>query len=231
MAKKRKTSLNKKRILRDDAFEGTRQTMSEFGRAGKASRWLCKTFKLARKNKSDRDAYARLTKVMLKLIHSDPVNGRGNRRPMKGESALLEGFNFNRYTSLQNAFRAPYTVMLNQNALRVTITFPAFHARSMVETASGATAFRLTAIAASLNLEEYSSIAEPVETNIMDINTDLRETMQLHVPIEGYDPADLVFVALGIELFRGVKGVYEPLDKKQNALAVVKAFPAVGVTH
>jgi hypothetical protein len=149
--KKKKGVVNRKRVLNDPVFELTRQNNAEFSRACKVNRLLRRAFMQGLFNKADRYVSGRLTKAMFRILQSDQINDRGKRRVPQGVLSILEGFNFNRETSLQNVLRAPYSITFNKEARQVTISFPSFIPKAMIETASGANAFMLTAMAASLH--------------------------------------------------------------------------------
>ena len=226
MAKKKTAIVNRRRVLTDPVFEMTRQNNAEFARACKANRLLRHAFALAMPNKADRYVSGRLTKTMFNILQSDSISGRGERRVTKGVLGILEGFNFNRETSLQNVLRAPYSVFIDHEVTQVTISFPSFMAKAMIETTCGANACKLSGIAASLNLEEETWPVDPVQTDILDILRHPTETLQLHLPVLDHQNTHIIIIAVGIEFFHELRGRYQPVDKKYNALAVVKVFPA-----
>ena len=226
MAKKKTAIVNRRRVLTDPVFEMTRQNNAEFARACKANRLLRHAFALAIPNMADRYVSGRLTKTMFNILQSDSVNDRGERRVTKGVLGILEGFNFNRDTSLQNVLRGPYSITINQNATQATISIPSIMAKAMIETTSGARACMLTGITASLNLEEETWPVDPVQTDILDIFRHPRETLQLQMPVHEHKLTHAIIIALGIEFFHEARGQYQPVEKKHNAMAVVKVFPA-----
>ncbi|OQP48057.1 hypothetical protein A4H97_29945 [Niastella yeongjuensis] len=221
---KKKTPLNRKRVLADPAFELTRQNNAEFSRACTANRLLRQAFKLGMRNKADRYVSGRLTKTMFKILQSDLVNGRGERRVPQGVLTTLKGFNFNRDTNLQNVLKAPYSIIFDNQLMRATISFPSIIPQAMIDTASGANAFMLTALAASVDLEKEAFPVEPVQTDILDLALQHHKDLQLQIPVIDYQPDKTVIVALGIEFFLDDRGSITPVDKKHNALAVVKVF-------
>jgi hypothetical protein len=222
--KKKKGIVNRRRVLNDPVFELTRQNNAEFARACKANRLIRHAFALGLRNKADRYVSGRLTKTMFNVLQSDQVNDRGARRVTQGVLGILEGFNFNRDTNLQNVLRAPYSVTFNKEAMQATISFPSFIAKAMLETASGANAFVLTAMVASLHFEKETFPVEPIQTNLLDISRQPHENLQLQLAVEEHQPGNAVIVALGIEFFHDIRGKYQPVDKKHNVLAVVKVF-------
>ncbi|OQP43006.1 hypothetical protein A4H97_12730 [Niastella yeongjuensis] len=221
---KKRTPLNRKRVLTDPVFEMSRQNSAEFSRACRANRLLRRALILGLRNKADRYISGRLTKTMFKILQSDPVSDRGERSVPKGVIGILKDFNFNRDTSLQNVLKAPYSIIINNEASRATISFPSIIPQAMIDTASGANAFMLSAMAASVNFEKETFPVEPVQTDILDLDLQRHENLQLQLPVIEHQPDNTVIVALGIEFFLNNRGSIEPVDKKHNALAVVKVF-------
>ncbi|MBO9205253.1 MULTISPECIES: hypothetical protein [Niastella] len=82
--KRKKTPLNRKRVLTDPAFECSRENTAEFSRAGRAARWLHHGISPGLRNTAHRYASGRLSKSMYKVPQSDPVNERGERKVPKG---------------------------------------------------------------------------------------------------------------------------------------------------
>lgn len=222
--KKKKTPLNRKRVLTDPVFELTRQNNSEFSRAGTANRLLHDAFRQGLRNMAHRYVSGRLTKIMFKILQSDQVNGRGERRVPQGVLSILEGFNFNRDTSLQNVLRTHCSTIFDRDAMLVTINIPSLIPQAMIDSASGANAFMLTAMAASLNFEKESFPVEQVRTDLLDLSLDLHENLQLQMPVIEHQPDNKVVAALGIEFFHKLQGTIEPVAKIHNALAVIKVF-------
>lgn len=213
-------------MLTDPAFELTRQNNAEFTRACMANRLLRHAFALAIRDKADRYVSGRLIKTMFNVLQSDSVSDRGERRVTNGVLGILEGFNFNGDTSLQNVLRAPYSVTINPDKTLVTINFPSFMAKAMIETISEANACKLTGIAASLNLEEETWAVDPVQTELIDIIRHPYEPLQLPLPVIDHMSTHSIIIGLGIEFFHEIRGRLQRVEKKHNALAVVKVFPA-----
>ena len=106
----------------------------------------------------------------------------------------------------------------------MTISIPSLIPKAMIDTASGANAFMLTAMAASLNFEKENFAVEPVQTDLLDISLDLYENMQLLIPVVDHQPDNKIVAAFGIEFFHKLPGTIEPVAKVHNALAVIKVF-------
>lgn len=222
--KKKKKVVTRRRVLTDPVFELTRQNNAEFSRACQANRLLRHAFVLGLRNKTDRYVSGRLTKTMFRILQSDQVNERGKRRVTQGILNMLEGFNFNREINLHDVLRAPYTITFNKETMLVTISFPVFIPNAMINTASGANAFMLTAMAAPLHFEKETFFVDPVQTQLLDLSLQPQNNIQLKLPIVDLQPDHSVVVALGIEFFHTIRGGIQQVDKVHNALAVVKVF-------
>jgi hypothetical protein len=224
MAKTTSTGKSTNKTRNVPTLELSRQNSAEFSHAGKAARLLHHAFVLGSRNTAHRYVSGRLTKTMFKILQSDLVNGRGERRVPQGVLSILEGFNFNRDTNLQNVLKAPCSITFNKAAMVVTIRFPSFIPQAMIHTTGSANAFMLTAMAASIHFERETFSVEPVQTDLLDISLQLHENLQLQMPVIEHQPDHTVIVALGIEFFQNLRGNIQPLDKNHNALAVVKVF-------
>jgi len=222
--KKKKGVVDRKRVHNDPAFERTRENNAEFSRASKANGLLRYAFKPGLINKGTPAISGRLTNAMLKILKSDPVNGRGERRVCLGTASLLEGFNFNRDVSLQNVLLARYSITFDQEAVLVTISFPSFLPHSMIETASEANAFIITGMAASLHFEKETWPVAQVQTDVLNISPLSYNNLQLQLPVHDHQPDNTIVVALGIEFIRAMGRSVSLVEKKHNALAVVKVF-------
>jgi hypothetical protein len=97
-------------------------------------------------------------------------------------------------------------------------------ATAMIETTSDATAFMLTGIATSLNLEEGTWQVDPVQTDLVNILQHSHEPLQLQLPIIEHKSTHSIIIAIGIEFFHETQGRYQPVEKKYNAMAVVKVY-------
>jgi hypothetical protein len=216
--------VSRRRVLTDPVFELTRQNNAEFSRVGMANRLLRHALRLALKPVADRYVSGRLTKPMMKVLQSDPVNNRGERRVTMGDLSMLEGFNFNRATSLQQVFQAPYTVHYDQDAAQVDIDMPSLIPHYMLQAPSEAGAFSIHGIAAAVDFEGNPAVcAEPVQTDIYELSSQVAEVVHLSMPVPAGKTHPVV-VCMGIQFCASNRGRYSLLDKQYQAMAIVKVF-------
>lgn len=223
--KKKKATVTRRQVLQAPEFELTRQNNAEFTRVGAANRLFRHALRFMIDTMGDRYISGRMTKILFKILQSDPLHDRGERTVIDGQLAILEGFNFNKETSLQNVLHAPYAITHDKNSREVIIEFPSFMTKSMIDAPdTAAIDIRLKALAVALNFEEQTFPDPPVQSEMLPIDNSV-QTIRLRLPVPEGNTYP-IFVTLGIEFFKGSHGVFEPLPKKHNAMAVVKVIRA-----
>ncbi|AXY73493.1 hypothetical protein D3H65_05655 [Paraflavitalea soli] len=221
MTRKNKNKLTKKRIHEEAAFGRTRENMSEFGRAGEANRLVREAFNDVLQPISDRYVSGRLTKRMVRIIHSDPVRARGERIVTPEALPMLEGFNFNRNKLLADTLYAPWHLYLDHAAGLFRIHIPFFNAITMVDTQSGADDYRLIACATAIDFEnrDTKTVIQQSQHILTNDTTTRSINFSLHLPPGNTHP---VILTLGVEFFGGgIPGA--PIASRYiNAMAVIK---------
>lgn len=214
MPARKYATLNKKRIHKDTAFERTRENMAEFGRAGSANKLLRQAFGEVLPYVADRYISGRLTKRMIRIVHSDPVRGRGRRIVTAAALPMLEGFNFNRDRALVDTLYAPYNISFDRTTGLIAIHLPFFKAGTMVDGLSKAASCCIIGCAAAIDFRRQQTAFVQQDTGILKfISTNTRSIhLDLQLPANNPHP---VIVALGVEF---------PGDKKFNAMAIVKVL-------
>lgn len=150
---RRKSSIDPQRIATDPVFLRTRQTMAEFGRAGKAGRLLRKAAMGSLGLPPDFDITSRLTKLMMQVIATDPVNEPGMRTVSNGKVAMLRQFSFNQSRSLRSLFRVHTVPAIDPVSGMMSVSVPAFIPYDAVKGPAGASHFRIVALALELDFE------------------------------------------------------------------------------
>ncbi|CAN5384805.1 hypothetical protein BH10BAC3_BH10BAC3_09820 [soil metagenome] len=223
---KKKSSLDKTRIINDPAFIRTRENASEFAKACAAGTLLRKAFKPLVKKGSDRLVVSRLTKIMLAVIQSDPIHSRGQRAIASGNLSLLKGFEFNAAAILTANFFAPIQPSDDRATGLATLYVETFSPCNMTRKVSGATHCRVSAAAAAIDFTGGTCIAAKTESDyyvsLIDNST---PPMQLTVPIPAVC-AEPVFLVMGIEYFQEINGTIYPLkDTGCHAFSIVAVYP------
>jgi hypothetical protein len=225
MAKKKAKRLKLRQIKNDPHKERWVENMNEFGRAGEANRWFRYAFRPVIKAVADRYISGRLTQVMLRVLQSDRINGKGERTVHTGELGLLEHFNFNRDTHLSDVLNIPgFEVTLNRTTGQVQLSIPAILPATYVKTPGDATCFSIVVAAAGINFNSYRNIEfDHHTTDIFFVSSVWTSPMQLTLNLQAGITMP-VFIALGIQFFESQSGKLIIIDKKFNAMEIVRVF-------
>jgi hypothetical protein len=212
------------RIRSDPAFQRTRENGKEFGKAGKAGRLLRTSLRQYLQNAADSRMVSRLTREMLKVIKSDPVNERGERTVPDGDLTQLKGFEFNIAGKLASTFYTSYEATVDRVTGELRIDVPSFSPASAIASPEGATHMRLISAGAAVDFEEdgyQAAASQSDEIELNQANTPLIElTNQLPADVTGP-----LFLVLGVEFFQSINGVSYPLKNGRfNSLALIEVI-------
>jgi hypothetical protein len=208
----------------DPKFERTRENGREFGRAGKASKLLRDALRSAMLNVADGRVVSRLTTACLRMVQSDPVNGRGERTASNGDASLLVGFEFNVKTPVTQTIAFPFATAIDRATGRGQILIPAFIPRTMISAPDGSTHYRLLTAIVAANFDEETSLNTIVVSPAQILsNVEVPESI-ITVDLPPGLADESVFLVFGIDFLQIVNGREYPLNNvANNALAIVDA--------
>lgn len=219
---KEKGGIDAKRIASDPAFQRTRENGQEFGRAGKAGKYLRNSVRSLLQSASDSKMISRLTKLMIQVIQADAVNTRGMRNVIDGEAALLAGFEFNIGAKLNATLYAPFTSVIDRVTGVITVDIPSFIPANMVAAPTGCTHFRLNSAGVEIDFEQGKSNAEISSSAELPLNN-VSTAVLSHSHSVTPNSTHPLFIFLGIEFFQEVNGSMYPLKNGAfNALAIIE---------
>jgi len=221
-----KGSLDANRVATDPAFQRTRENGAEFGRAGKAGKYLRTALRSLLQNVSDSRMIARLVKEMMRVIKADETNPRGFRNVIDGEAELLKGFEFNANSKLGTTLFAPFTGIINRVAGSLSITIPSFLPVNMIAAPSGTTHFKIVSAGTEIDFE--SGNYNPDVHSTVEFPWDATATGAISlVNSVTANSTKPLFLVLGIEFYQQVNGTMYPLKNGAfNALALVEVSGA-----
>ena len=212
------------RIRSDPAFQRTRENGKEFGKAGTAGRLLRTSFRQYLQNAADSRMVSRLTREMLKVIKSDPVNERGERTVLDGDLTLLKGFEFNIAGKLASTFYTSYEATVDRVIGELKIDVPSFSPVSSIASPEGATHMRLISAGAVVDFEEEGYQAAASQSDEIELNQIATPLIELvnQLPANVTGP---LFLVLGVEFFQSINGVSYPLKNGRfNSLALIEVI-------
>lgn len=198
------------RIKNDPAFQRTRENGSEFGRAGKAGKLIRNALRIILQNGSDAKVTSRLTKAILQVIKTDPVNPRGERQLTAGDVQLLAGFDFNINSKLASTLYAPFDLVTDRALGDFTLEVPDLVPNARVAAPSGATHFKFVFGVAKIDFAQEIFTFEQDESAEILLDQNPTGALTLNVNVGAID-AEYVFSVLGIVFLQEVNGIMYPL--------------------
>jgi hypothetical protein len=153
---RRKGGVSKEKVKHHPAFARTRENGADFARTRKAVELFRQAFKAVLQRASDVKARHRLMSLMYKVMATDQVNPRGQRKVASGQLESLQGFEYNEKHSLGSTFYSGFSVSVDRASGRIVLDFPAFSPKETIFKREGATHFRLFAGAGAVDFDNES---------------------------------------------------------------------------
>ena len=216
-----KGGIEKNRIMTDPAFQRTRENGSEFGRAGKGGKLIRNAIRLLLQNAKDKRVTSRLTKDLVAVVKTDPVNERGERTIQDGDLGLLNGFDFNIRGKLGTTLFAPFDVTFDRVTGNVTADLDPFSPIVRIAAPGGTTHFRVVMGAAELDFVNESFVFEMDDSGILPYTAPDTAAINLAGILTPNSTLPVLEV-LGVAFYQEVNAEMYPLKNGAfNTLAVV----------
>jgi len=216
-----KGGVEKDRIMNDPAFQRTRENGSEFGRAGKGGKLIRNAIRPLLQNAKDKRVTSRLTKDLVAVVKSDPINERGERTIQDGDIGLITGFDFNIRGKLGTTLFAPFEVAFDRTGGDVRADLAAFSPIVRIAAPGGTTHFKIVMGAAELDFVNESFVFEMDDSGILPYSAPDTTPTNLAAALTPNSTLPVLQV-LGVEFYQEVNGEMYPLKNGAfNALAVV----------
>ena len=210
-----KGGVDGERIKKDPAFARTRENGAEFGRAGKAGKLLRSALKTPIAQSADKKVSSRLTSQMVKVIQADVTNGRGERNVVDGDLNLLQGFEFNAATSLDEVMKAAYTVGFDRVSGLAAIAIQFEDPSLELQQVEGATQARFTVGLAAVNFETGDYEVDVVHSESVEIASKAAVQVDIEAGISA-NSEQPVFLVLGVEYYQAVNGELYLINNKES---------------
>lgn len=216
-----KNQVSAEKIATDPAYQRTRENNAEFSLAAKASKLLRTALRLQMQEAKDGRVVSRLTTLMLRIAKTDPVSKRGERNVTDGELALLNGFNFNISSDLDNTLKTEYSPVIDRVGGKLSVTIASFTPAKQLLAPAGATHFKVISAGVELDFKNGTMVTASSESALLPLDNIEVTVPDLVNALPANSPNPL-FLALGIVFGQQVNGVEYPLkDKTFNALKLV----------
>ena len=217
-----KGGVSKERMMKDPAFERTRENMVEFGHCASAGKLLrSATGGLARKAK-DRRLSSRLQKVMSEIKTLDRDSARGKSQVGAGVATvegklLLKGFDFNSNAPLKSIMDLPVFVDVASGKTVVENLIP----KEDLNYPEGATHFSMQSVYS--NLDFATGVSNSVVCPVLNLPIDLHVTSVVMVPQAVPDGSGTRIYLLFMAFYQEVNGVqYLLKNGTYNVLNIVE---------
>jgi hypothetical protein len=216
-----KGGVDSDRIKTDPAFARTRENGAEFGTAGKGSKLLRTAFKAPVAAIADNKVASRLTTQMLKVVQSDTTHTRGERTIQDGDLSLVQGFEFNVNTGLEDVVKAAYTVAFDRTTGEASVTIDFSNPSLELSQVEGADQAQLLVGVAAVDFENREYEVDVVEADAVHIASTEAVTIQQIATISANSTRP-VFVIVGVEYYQSVNDeLYLINSQDGRALALV----------
>ena len=182
---RRKSSLDKLRVLNDLKFEGSRRASKEFGAAANAGKLVRNAIIGTLKNAGDSKLQSRMMKKMYDILKTDMVSDLGERRPEKGRLEMLEGFEFNNKKELIHILLLQYRATIDRSVGLATISFPAIDPEENLSIPERATHFKLLSAVASLDFNKKSFTVKAAESDHLSLKAEQLPAFDLTQTFDG----------------------------------------------
>jgi hypothetical protein len=227
-------------IASDPAFVRTRENMNEFGGSAITGKSLRTSIAGLIRNNGDSQVTGRVTAIMKKINLEDGSEARGQRAILITVAPqYLQGFEFNKFTSFNGAFNAPFTITPSGARDSSTLDIPAFNPLSYLNIPAGATHFRIINAISVLSDYEFNPTTKVYEPKDASLNELKDIQYSTYLPVDSVTglisvvstlpgsptiSADVSVVnVLAVEFYQEVNSNYY-LFSQGNAMKVAKIF-------
>ncbi len=217
---RKKSSLDKNRLLTDPAFEPTMKESSEFGRGSTAANLVRSTMKIGGYELSDTRIYSRLTGVLRRAIATDTMHEKGKRTLVGADLSRLVGFDWNKHRQFDKLYKGELPKFsINAKSGLMEIDLPGINGPEHFDAVSSAThvQFVLEGAAFDFQLNEGTAVSDNTKWLYLK-RKHPSQTMHATVAIK---PGMRAVLGIGIRYGQEVNDKVYPLKDKQYVGFVV----------
>jgi hypothetical protein len=223
---RRRTSVNRDRLINDLAFARTRENMAEFTSAIKASKLLREGLKALTSRIGDKGLSRRLTSILMSIAKSDKLNVRGLRNVMDGDINRLKGFEFSATGGVSTTFTGDYFTVINRSTGKLEVSIPGFVPAEVIYAPAEATHFQLHAAALEINFETGNKVYDLQSTAKLPLGTTPVPATSLEPAVTPNSTAHLLLF-FAIEFWMESNGLfYQTNNKVYNGVVIADVSKA-----
>jgi hypothetical protein len=219
---RKKTSMDRTRVISDPKFQRTRENMLEFGTARKAGSLLYRAFRTSLPQARETSTSIRMATNMRAALELDTTNARGYRTVTDGDLGLIENFEFNEQSRLSAVLQAPFTPSITRATGELEVQVPAYDTLTAIAAPQGATHLRIVATGVEADFVNKHFVADIQRSGYLALTPGASSPVTLTTTVTANSTKPL-FLGLGIEFFQELNGVKYPLkDGTSNCHTIVK---------
>tara|TARA_R110002020_G_scaffold435805_1_gene646040 strand:- start:1374 stop:2120 length:747 start_codon:yes stop_codon:yes gene_type:complete len=216
---RRKGGVTKKRIQTDPKYQRTRENLKEFAESAASAKLIKNAFREIELKSNGGKLHNRLYSLVMKVVKTDPVNARGDRKFDQGDLSLMVGFQFSEKAVLNNVVKVRPDILDEADSFSVTIP-PLVPSKYLVYS-EGSTFYRFSLIRAGIDFVQQDYTSEIATIEPLPIQNVLAPAVTLTLPKPAIE-AEKYFFALALEFFLDVNGdKYDLNDLSQNPAAIL----------
>ena len=210
---RQRSSIDKKRIASDPAFQRTREHISEFRAVLTANQQLFKLLAPVTRLVADKQMRNRLSSILMKVAKADVLNPRGYRNIMNGDASLLKGFEFSAAGGVGNVFKIGYAASIDRNTGKGVLSFPAMVPGEVVIPPQEASHYQLHNALVELNFQTGFQLLATRSTNKLPIDHQPVQAMKLETSVTA-GSQNLLLLLFGIDFHVLTNGAYYSINNK-----------------
>ena len=209
------------RIKNDPKYARTRENNSEFGRAGKAAKLVVKAFNSLVKGSMTRKSRSNLVQIIMKGLHADTTNGRGERTLQDGDLAVLDNFNFNVREPLDETIILDTEVAIDRAGGTMTVSTVDFIPNQVIDAPEGATHVKFVAAGSEVDFLNQKASTNVAESDMISLGDQSETGLSLQATVTAGSTLPLM-LAFGVFFYQELNGVDYPLSNgSYNAVALI----------
>jgi hypothetical protein len=218
---RKKTTLDKKKILEDPGFAMTRETMAAFGTVAKAGKLFRDALSQVVSKVADSELTPRMTAALFQILKTDKENERGRKSLMFGDLSSLKGFEFSNAGPVNTTFKGKYSTEIDRANGKLNLVVGEYRPRRDVYRPIQATHFQLHAAALAINFDTGKKETSVTSTEKIEWNNATIPEARLENTITA-NTTDALFLLFGIEFWMlDPNGkYYELMNRAYNGVVI-----------
>lgn len=198
---------NRSKVLKHPNFRQTRNNAAEFKNAMLGAVQLRRAIGHFLRPIANSWLSGRMNGVMLKMVKSDMVHARGERIVACGDVELLECFEFNHLTPLNNVLPVFYSSSMDTEAGTMQLKVSSFIPRERMKSVEGSTHFKIVSIGAVIDFEKKKHKYSEKQSELLELGYEEVEAICMNHSLI-VEKGEIMVLAMGVLFYK--------LDEKGN---------------